>query len=206
MGAMAAMGDVVRSRAAALMLCLGSLAFAQEPVDALQPSIKGEPVRVYEEAHELRVSGDLTAAETLLTKAVRRWPNYYRAQYELGLVLSQLGKYDDAIARLKVAQDIGNREGIDTAALLNSLGWTYYLSGSYAQAEATLKIALSASRQSATLDTPKVLNNLGMVYLTKGDFELSKQYFGEAAQVFNSDFANQSLESITRIEEQLKKR
>jgi tetratricopeptide (TPR) repeat protein len=165
-------------------------------VDPLQPAIQGQPVE------DLRLAVQLPSAQAIerLRSLVDKVPNYYNAQYQLGLALAKAGSYREALGPFAEARSIGARENINNAALLNTTGWTYYLLGSYTLSRDNLEEAKKTVSPADRGLSEKILNNLGTLYLAMGDLKSSRQYFSQSSQLFGSAFAKDNIKSIGRIE------
>ncbi len=136
-------------------------------------------------------------AMSALTKAQ---PQYYAAHYNLGLVLADEGRYDDAIASLSRARDIREQEGIKDATIYNSLGWAYMLKGDAKNAEASF---LKGKQNEALLSNEskaRLYNNMGWLYMSTGKYSASREVLTLADQKYDSDKARSNLQMLERVE------
>lgn len=167
--------------------------------DPLQPKMPANAVAALQAALPLPPDQAVGALQTV----VRQWPTYYNAQYNLGLSLLKLQRYQEALSAFRAAQPIGDGEHINNAALLNSIGWTCYLLGDYTQSQQNYEQALGSAPSQDSALSEKILNNLGTLHLATGDIAGAKQYFTMSSQRFQSDFAQQNLAAIANIEKRL---
>lgn len=175
----------------------------QAQTDPIQPKFEGAVVKEVESAIGIRENGQFNEAISQLRIIALQHPDYFRAQYQLGLAFAQDGKYVEASKAFVAAKEITKTTQIDKiayASLQNSLGWTYYLMGDFKNSESNLKSALELLGTANPELNPKVLNNLGMLYYTKGDLDMAKRYFKESETRFGSAYAAQKLGSISRIQ------
>ncbi len=117
------------------------------PVDLSELSrrIPHEAVEAFERAAEDSQNGDYERAAELLQEAVEIAPDYYEAQYALGVEYSRLDRKEDAIKQFEIAGDLNP----NAADPLVSLGIVYLQDGDLALASdqpelarANLEIAL----------------------------------------------------------------
>ncbi len=117
------------------------------PIDLseLSRNISLEAVEAFEKAAEDSQNGDYEGAAEHLEEAVEIAPDYYEAQYALGVEYLRLDRRDDAIKRFEIAGDLNPND----ADPLISLGTVYLQDGDLALdrdqldlARANLEIAL----------------------------------------------------------------
>src|SRR5437870_936111 len=98
--------------------------------DELQRSIPDSEKALIARSKELRLDKhDLAAAENLLKDLLKRYPNYYKAHYNLGLVYQEERNYDTAIKELEAAKSIRESENLQDYSIYNTLGWVYMQKG-----------------------------------------------------------------------------
>src|SRR5437899_9574775 len=81
--------------------------------DELQRRIPESEAALITRSKELRLDKqDLNAAEVVVKDVVQRYPEYYKAHYNLGLVYQNKGDYDAAISELEKARMIRESENL----------------------------------------------------------------------------------------------
>lgn len=110
---------------------------------------------------------DFNQKAELYKKAAAKFPNDVRPKNNLGYVLIQLGRYDEAEAALQEAQAIENNDAVKT-----NLGAVALAKGDLAKAEELLTAAVAAG------EAPNY--NLGILNIIKGKYDVAISYFGNA--------------------------
>jgi tetratricopeptide (TPR) repeat protein len=110
---------------------------------------------------------DFNQKAELYKKAAAKFPNDVRPKNNLGYVLIQLGRYDEAEAALQEAQAIENNDAVKT-----NLGAVALAKGDLAKAEELLTSAVAAG------EAPNY--NLGILNIIKGKYDIAISYFGNA--------------------------
>lgn len=110
---------------------------------------------------------DFNQKAELYKKAAAKFPNDVRPKNNLGYVLIQLGRYDEAEAALQEAQAIENNDAVKT-----NLGAVALAKGDLAKAEELLTAAVAAG------EAPNY--NLGILNIIKGKYDIAISYFGNA--------------------------
>src|SRR5205085_6192294 len=78
--------------------------------DDLQKNIPESESLLIAQSKDLRLDKhDLDGAEKILQQVLAKFPNYYKAHYNLGLVYQDKGNYDAAIQELEKARTIRER-------------------------------------------------------------------------------------------------
>jgi Flp pilus assembly protein TadD len=183
--------------AAALALAAAPALAAQ--TDAWQTSLPPAHVRMADEAKSALRQGDAEAAEQRYRELLAVEPDYYRAQYNLGLALLAQGENEAAAAALERAVEIRAKLGLDEPTVFNSLGWAWFLAGNLEKAEAAylegVKLAASNSRGS----NQRLFNNLGSLYLRQGRLEEAEKALLRARDEFGSAQAEANLEMVRSL-------
>ncbi len=171
----------------------------EEEADALLASVLAtnpdDPDLLSAYAEGLRKQGKDAEAEAALTRAVAKSPFHQRARWQLGQLLQEDGRSQDAVEvyeeMLRIQPDdaethfaIGSilldedpaaalpyleeasRLAPSKSKFLTSLGVAYLKTGRMSEAEATLRRAIALSP-----DDPSIRNNLGIVLVQSGRFE-----------------------------------
>ena len=156
-------------------------AFAQ--VDSFQRGMPAADVRVYEQARSLRAQKHRDQAIALLQGLVGRQPDYFNAQFELALALSDTPEsigQSIPVFEKAAALKRGHPEVTD-ARVFNSLGWAYMYNGDTAKA----RQAFTEAEQNLAQLTPqfqgKLYNNIGNLNLSTGKASEAKKSFAIAA-------------------------
>ncbi|MEJ5264192.1 MAG: tetratricopeptide repeat protein [Bacteroidales bacterium] len=110
---------------------------------------------------------DFNQKAELYKKAAAKFPNDVRPKNNLGYILIQLGRYDEAEAALQEAQAIENNDAVKT-----NLGAVALAKGDLAKAEELLTAAVAAG------EAPNY--NLGILNIIKGKYDIAISYFGNA--------------------------
>jgi CHAT domain-containing protein/tetratricopeptide (TPR) repeat protein len=160
-------------------------------------SARAEPVAdadaLYAQAQALVERGDIAGAIPLLDQAAavdqargaERRPSLARDLRLLGSCLSRVGRAEDAIARLRRAEELLASLGApaERAIVLGELGVVEYWHARYQQAEADLKQALALARaRELTGAAAAFLNNLGLVYQAWGRYAEAIDYYRQARE------------------------
>jgi tetratricopeptide (TPR) repeat protein len=185
---------------AALLLAAGA---AQAQVDAFQKQIPAADVRELEQARALRARKQPAEAIKILEPLVARQPQFFNAQYELGLAISDTSpESGKAIPALEKAAALKRAHPeVTDAHVFNTLGWAYMLSGQPKPAEAAFKEA-EARRDQLTPDVQRRLyNNLGFLYLSTGRRDAAEKYLHTAAEKYDSAQARTNLKTLNALKE-----
>ncbi|HEY1089567.1 MAG TPA: tetratricopeptide repeat protein [Burkholderiaceae bacterium] len=157
---------------------------AQGQTDNFQRQISGADVQALQKARTLRAQKRSAEAVTLLQALVRRRPDYFNAQYELALALSD--KPDGIAASLPVFETAAalkrSHPEVTDARVFNSMGWAYMYSGNTAKASAALAEAQANIQQLSPENQAKLYSNLGALHLTAGKRADAEKYLQIAAQ------------------------
>ncbi len=110
---------------------------------------------------------DLNQKTEVYKKASAKYPNDVRAKNNLGYVLFQLGKLDEAQTVLEEAKAIENNDAVKV-----NLGAVALAKGDLATAEELFTAAAAAG------EAPNY--NLGIINIIKGKYDIAVSYFGNA--------------------------
>lgn len=186
-----------RAAIVGLALLVGPAASAQ--TDPWQTDLPPVHVRQADEAKSALRHGDAAAAERQFRELLEVEPDYYRAQYNLGLALLAQGRNEEAAAALERAVEIRAKLGLDEPTVFNSLGWAWFLAGNLEKAEAAylegVKLAASNSRGS----NQRLFNNLGSLYLRQGRLDEAEKALLRARDEFGSAQAEANLEMVRSL-------
>lgn len=180
-----------------LALLSAPAGFAQ--TDPWQTELPAAHVRAADEAKSALRHGDAAAAEQKYREVLAAEPDYYRAQYNLGLALLAQGDHEAAAAALERAVEIRAKLDLDEPTVFNSLGWAWFLAGNLEKAESAylegVKLAASSNRAS----NQKLFNNLGALYLRQGRLDDAEQALVRARDEFGSTQAEANLEMVRSL-------
>jgi tetratricopeptide (TPR) repeat protein len=166
------------------IIALSSHAFG----DDLQKDIPESAAVQVAQSKELRLTKrDLNMAEKILLEVIAKYPNYYKALYNLGLVYQDKGNYDAAIKALEKAREIREKQNLPEYSIYNTLGWAYMHQGSNKQAEASYKTGLTYEPQNSSDSNRRLYSNLSWFYYLQGDPDEAKKYIDVAEQKYQSE-------------------
>jgi Flp pilus assembly protein TadD len=152
---------------------------------SLQAQTTKVPTVLYKEAQQarqLRLQGKAAESVEALKPIAVEHPDFFFAQYNLGLAYQSKGDTPAAISALTKAKEIREKDKIADATIYNSLGWVYLSGGNYQQALKEFKTAEKPENFSAlsTSSQQKLLNNIAVTYAFSGDSKLANEYFAKA--------------------------
>ena len=180
-----------------MSVCCGSAVFAQ---DKYQTSVSAQSQRALLTAKsELKLGLDGKGV-VKLQQLAQAQPNYYAAQYNLGLALAEKGDAKPAIEALGQARDIRERDAIDDFSIYSSLGWAYMLDGQFSAAEKQFEVARRNEGQLSRESKVRLYNNLGWLYMNTGRTELAKQMLEIAEKNHGSTLATRNIEALRKLE------
>src|SRR5437763_13005659 len=172
-------------------------ASARGDADKYQPDIPQALVTEVNEARELYEKRDLETAERLLRDVISKNDDYYRAHYNLGLILQAEGKPDDAVTELKKALALQQKfPKIHDNSIFLDLGRAYYDGGDYTQAEAQYIKGLERKTENDPDTNKRLLVNLGNLYFQSGDLDKAKSTLEQATDEFPNSGANELRETV----------
>ena len=119
-------------------------------------------------------AGRLREAERLYRAMLDAEPHHPDALHLLGVLLTQLGEYDDAVAHIQAALNV-NR---DSAQFQSSLAQVYYRTGKIAEAVETLESVVA--RQP---DSFQAFSDLGAALQESGELERAIQAYRRAIEL-----------------------
>lgn len=188
-----------------MAVLIGCAGISEAAPDKYQPAVPESAVATLASAKarysQTKGASDAIATLSALTQAQ---PNYYAAHYNLGLVLADEGRYDEAIASLVRARQIREQEGIRDATIYNSLGWAYMLKGDPRSAESSFLVGKQNEALLSKDSKARLYNNMGWLYMSTGKFEASRSALVVAEQQYDSDTARSNLEVLRRVESRSK--
>ncbi len=126
-----------------------------------------------------RKQGDEEGALKILEKARRQFPGDYKIRFALGVVYSDLGRYQDSV---RVMQEL-LKENPEDATVLNFIGYTYVEQG--VQLDDAEKLLDKALRLKP--DSGFILDSVGWLQFVKGNYEKALDYLKQAAQKVPDD-------------------
>jgi tetratricopeptide (TPR) repeat protein len=196
----------MRSCLVAVAICIAGSAHAQ--VDEFQPQVPANEVQQLLKARMLRKLKQPKEAIPVLQALVARQPDYFNAQYELGLAISDtIDDIRKAIPELEKAAALKRRlPEIKDSHVFNSLGWAYMYTGQTSRAEAAFKEAESQLAQLEPDVRRRLYNNLGVLYLNTGRRVEANKYLLLAAHKYGSTQAQVNLRTLDAVNKQDKER
>ncbi len=167
--------------------------------DTFQPEISRDVVAQVENARELDRQKRSPEAAAILKAVTQAHPDYYRAQFNLGIVLAENKDFAGASRAFDAAVALKESKGIPDATVYNSAGWAYLLAGDYKKAEIALKKAEAAGDQLPVESRKRLYNNLGLLYLYTGDHGKSETYMKKASDELGSKLATENLKLLSTV-------
>lgn len=149
---------------------------------------------------------DAKRAVDILQAVVAKRPDYYRAQFNLGLAWHEAGDYAKSTQAFEKAMKIRLDRKIEDISLLNSAGWVSLQNGDYATAIVRLKMALEDIEQGTKATQSSVYYNLGQVYFLTQRFTDAEQYLTKAKNEYGSAQAAETLKLIAKTKSGIKAR
>jgi len=182
------------------LLGLSCLCVAAHAQDKFQTGIPASSVRQLEAIKvSYKMTGNRAQAETALKTLIGKQPDYYAANYDLGLILADQGIYPEAVSYLETAKSIRERKQVKDATIYNSLGWAYMLKGDTQSALANFNTG-KANEEKLTLESrARLYNNLGLLYMSTGQYSESRQALQVAADKYGNKLATQNLVTLNRL-------
>ena len=149
-----------------------------------------------------KATGNRDQAEDALKTLIARQPDYYAANYDLGLILADQGNYVQAINYLETAKSIREHKEVKDATIYNSLGWAYMLEGDTRNAESNFNAAKAHSELLPRESQARLYNNLGLLYTSTGRYDESREALGVASGTYGNKLASQNLVTLDRLTKQ----
>ena len=143
---------------------------------------------------------DPKASVQLLEETVRQNPDYYRAQFNLGLAYHELGNYEKSTRAFNAALKIRKEKNITDATLLNTAGWVSLKNGDFKRAERLLKQAETETRGTKTYTEGAVQGNLGELYFLTQRFDDAQRHLKIARDQFGSKDAEYYLQLLAKTQ------
>jgi len=132
----------------------------------------------FTEAVEAHCRGDLSRADSLYREVLAAHPGHLDAEYLLGTALLQLGRFGEAVERLRA---VAAQRG-DVPDVHNNLGVTYKALGDWENAARSFQAALKADPRYA-----QALFNLGAVMEHRGLFADAEKCYRRAMDLHPDD-------------------
>jgi tetratricopeptide (TPR) repeat protein len=139
---------------------------AAKPIDTLK-----ETFNQLREAEELRLKGELDAAQSICERLLSEYPNYWGALHTVGLVFIDKEEYERALYPLIRALMLDPH----SSTTLTALGATYQALGALEMAARTFEQARAINPQDTT-----ILSKLGEIYLEEREQELARDVLQQA--------------------------
>jgi tetratricopeptide (TPR) repeat protein len=117
---------------------------------------------------------DFAGAETEYKEAIRLSPNNAEAHYSYGNALVALGRADEALNELRIAQQLDPL----SLTIASNTGWALYIAGRLDEAEAQIRQVLARDPNYARAHLV-----LGEIYLERGKYDQSIAAFQRSKQL-----------------------
>lgn len=127
---------------------------------------------------------DFAGAETEYKQAIQLAPNSPEAHSAYANFLLAMGRSDEAINELKIAQQF---DPLSTSISAN-IGWALYIAGRFDEAETQIKSVLERDPNS-----PRSLMNLGEIYEEKGKYDEAIAAFQRSKQLSGDPLTDMAL-------------
>lgn len=166
---------------AALALVIAAPVCAQ--VDAFQKQIPAADVAALKKAQALRAQKKPAEAVAALQSLVARQPDYFNAQFELALAISDTpADIAKSIPAFEKAAELKRRHPeVTDARVFNSLGWAYMYNADSAHALKAFKEAEEHLDQLSPEIQRRLYNNIGYLNLLSGRRSEADKYTKLAA-------------------------
>lgn len=173
-----------------LSACSGSQPKEDEPVveqqkaeDELLAEKMGmsvETVRAFQEAiaEQEKKRPDNDKAEELLLQVVQAEPEFTAAHYNLGVLYSNMNRYEDAVKHIEIARDLAPGDLSHTAALAQA----YAVTEQYDKAQQLLEEVIAREPDNLTAK-----NNLAVLAIKADEDEKAMQYVQEVLRENNEN-------------------
>jgi tetratricopeptide (TPR) repeat protein len=183
-----------------LLLCIPASCALANPKDKFQTDIPSSKVRQLDAiTTSYKVTGNSGQAESAFKALIGKQPDYYAANYNLGLVYADEGKYPQAIDYLEAARSIRERKSLQDATIYNSLGWTYMLQGNLTKAEANFVVGKNNEDKLTQQSRSRLYNNLGLLYMYQGRYAESREALTLAAEKYDNKLATNNLKTLDQL-------
>lgn len=193
------------SRSVGVAVLLAAVAAALGAQDVYQARISRAQVKKVEAAKSDLAAANVDAAIGSLREVVAAEPGYYRAHYNLGLAQLEKGDTKSAIAELREALSIKERESLKDTTIYNSLGWAYLLARDYPDAERYLQEAAKHEPENTKATNTRVMNNLGVLYTYMGKYDEARKYLTKARDQYGSGQATLNLQLLDKVQKGAKR-
>lgn len=116
---------------------------------------------------------DFNGAETEYKKAIQLVPNNPEAHYSYGNFLVAMGRFDEAINELRIAQQFDPL----SPSIASNIAWALYIAGRFNEAETQIKQVISREP-----NFPRAYISLGEIYVEQGKFDEAIAMYQKAGQ------------------------
>lgn len=116
---------------------------------------------------------DFKGAETEYKKAIQLVPNNPEAHYSYGNFLVAMGRFDEAINELKIAQQFDPL----SPSIASNIAWALYIAGRLNEAETNIKQVIAREP-----NFPRAYISLGEIYVEQGKFDEAISSYQKAGQ------------------------
>jgi Tfp pilus assembly protein PilF len=164
-------------------------------IDRFQADLPHSLVSKVDDARYLRLKGDSATALQELEAVIQVRPDYYRAQYNLGLAAAALNRSDIAETAFKNAETLLNDKNINDATFYNSYGWFALTKNRLDEADRLFREAANYESKMTDITRQRLYNNVGILALKKDDIERALACFQMAAKL-GSKLATKQLDTL----------
>jgi len=143
--------------------------------------------QLYDHALKAYYSGDYTRAEALYRELIEKEPGNFENYRNLFALYGEQGRMDEAVRlyqRLLLHGKIPDAE----RDILIELGWAYYLTGNYKEAEKMLSMADEYKSLAGRIEN----HRMGLIYYRLEDYSQAADFFRKAVEK-DPDFASAHL-------------
>lgn len=136
-------------------------------------------------------------AEKALLQALKHNKKSANAHYLIGFVYSCVGRWQESVQHLEVADELYPNH----PEILRCLGWSMYHEGEQARGIVILERSLFLAP-----NDPLILNDLGVLYLNSKNFERAEELFKKALQIEpNNEKAKECLNAVKFFKREFEK-
>jgi Tfp pilus assembly protein PilF len=189
------------------LFCLWLAAFSARAADTFQPTISNVFVTRLDEAKKLRERGDIPAAKAALKQLGEDAPDYYRAHYNLGLLLLDQPPTDpdakEAIAVIEKALALRESKNIQEFSIYNTLAWAYDNAGKVDLARKAYEKAIEFESKNSIVTNRRLFTNAGLFYFAHGELDKANVCLDKAVKKYGSDTAKGFLVTSQKLHQQL---
>ncbi len=133
---------------------------------------------------------DFAGAEAEYKQAIQLVPNNAEAHYSYGNFLVAMGRSDEAINQLKIAQQFEP----NSSSIASNIAWALYIAGRFEEAENQIKQVISREPNFA-----RAYISLGEIYVEQGKFDEAIAAFQKAKQIAGDPLTDMAIGHVYAV-------